>query len=63
MLLTPAQSKKYNKPRDGQMVSLRNMRNMKHKGGLLPFLAAASIPLISGIAGGLIENLSGVNVC
>ena len=61
MLLTPAQWKRYNKAKDGHIVSLpfkheHLMRNMKHKGGFLPLLAAALIPLISGVAGGLIEK-------
>ena len=61
MLLTPSQWRKYNKARDGQVVSLpfkheHLMQNMKHKGGFLPLLAAALVPLISGVAGGLIEK-------
>lgn len=61
MLVTPSQWKKYTKARVGQTISLpfqheHLQQNMHHKGGFLPLLAAALIPLISGVAGGLIEK-------
>ena len=61
MLLTPAQFKKYHSAKTGKIVSLpfehkHLMKNMKHKGGFLPLLAAALAPVIGGVAGGLIDK-------
>ena len=61
LLLNPAQWKKYQKAKPGKSLALpfqhkHLVENMHHKGGFLPLLAAALIPIISGVAGGLIEK-------
>ncbi len=59
--LTPLQVNKLNGAPPGTVVPLRFhdkhlQENLKHSGGFLPLLAAALVPLISSVAGGLIER-------
>ena len=61
MLLTPTQHTRYQNTANGETVSLpftheHLVKNMKHRGGFLPLIAAALAPVIGGIAGGLIER-------
>ena len=61
MLLTPEQWLKYQKVANGRTVNLpfthgHLVKNMKHKGGFLPLIAALLAPVIGGVAGGLIER-------
>ncbi len=61
MLLTPEQWLKYQKLANGKPINLplkyeHLVKNMKHKGGFLPMIAAALAPIIGGIAGGFIER-------
>ncbi len=61
MLLTPSQWLKYQKEKNGKVMSFpfkheHLVENMKHKGGFLPLIAAALAPIIGGIAGGFIER-------
>ena len=59
MLLTPAHVKKYQKAKQGSVVSLpfqhkHLVENSRHEGGFLPLLAALLGPILGGVAGGLI---------
>ena len=61
LLLTVAQLKKHQKAPPGSVVSLPFQHkhleaNMRHEGGFLPILAALLSPIISRVAGGLIEK-------
>ena len=61
MLLTPEQWLKHQKVANGRTVNLpflhrHLVKNMKHKGGFLPLIAALLAPVIGGVAGGLIER-------
>ena len=60
MLLTPPQWKRYQKSTSaGTTLPFQHehlVKNMKHKGGFLPLIAAALAPIIGGVAGGLIER-------
>ena len=61
LLVAPRHLTRYNKAHHGSIVSLpfkheELMENMRHKGGILPLIAAALAPVIGGIAGGLIEK-------
>ena len=59
MLLTPPQWKRYQKSTSGVTLPFQHkhlVKNMKHKGGFLPLMAAALAPIIGGVAGGLIER-------
>lgn len=61
MLLTPEQWLKYQKLANGKTINLpfkhgHLVKNMKHKGGFLPLIAAALAPITSGVAGGFIER-------
>ena len=61
LLLRNVYAKRYTGTPNGQSVSLpfRHedlVRNMRHKGGFLPLIAAALAPIIGGVAGGLIEK-------
>ena len=65
MLLTPAHVKKYQKAKQGSVVSLpfqhkHLVENSRHKGGFLPLLAALLGPILGGVAGGLIGR--GINL-
>ena len=60
MWLTPSQWTKYQAAANGKQIALpfqheHLVKNMKHKGGFLPLIAAALAPIIGGVAGGLIE--------
>lgn len=61
LLLADRHLKRYNKASHGTVVSLpfrheELMKNMRHKGGFIPLIAAALAPIIGGIAGGFIEK-------
>ena len=61
MLLTPSQWMKYQAAANGKEIALpfqheHLVKNMKHKGGFLPLIAAALAPILGGVAGGLIER-------
>ena len=61
MLLTPQQWMKYQATANGKSFNIpfkheELVKNMKHKGGFLPLIAAALAPIIGGVAGGLIER-------
>ena len=62
MLLTPSQWMNYQAAANGKKIIAlpfqheHLVKNMKHKGGFLPLIAAELAPIIGGIAGGLIER-------
>lgn len=61
MLLTPQHWAKYQATTHGKSFNIpfkheELAKNMKHKGGFLPLIAAALAPVIGGVAGGLIER-------
>ena len=61
LLLRNPYAKRYHNAKMGQTVVLpfRHadlVKNLHHKGGFLPLIAAALAPIIGGVAGGLIEK-------
>ena len=61
LLVTPEHLLRYKKAPHGSVVTLPFKhedlsKNLKHKGGFIPLIAAALAPILGGVAGGLIEK-------